>query len=101
MQDQNVQKDAMNNLIAQFATLIGDGRSLVDALSTTARAQKDERLKQVLLEIQVQVNSMRLSEAFAQYPDVFEERFIAAIRRAEGTGALDDELKRYVAVQGQ
>ena len=65
----------------------------IDEAVLVLRDQADGRFRRVLSDVLKTVQTGRpLSDAFADYPAVFSELFIAAIRAGESSGTLEESL---------
>jgi len=80
----------------QFGESLEQGISLVDSLLTLAQQQSNGSMKQVILEVREKVlKGFPLSWAMAEHPDVFDNNYIAMVRRGEKAGQLDLVLKEF------
>ena len=83
----------------QFATMIGAGVSVVQALVTLEEQTDDKYLAEVLADVRSDVEGgVILSKALARHPKVFNRLFVAMVEAGESSGTLDLVLDR-VAVQ--
>lgn len=79
----------------QFATLIGAGLPLVASLRTVADQTENKAFKSIIEEILASVEGgSTLTDAFAKYPDVFDNTYISLLRAGETGGTLDESLRR-------
>ncbi len=79
----------------QFSTMIDAGVSLVRALDVLGEQTQNPKLKRILKEIQVEVESGgQLSKAMQKYPKVFSNLFIGLVRAGEVGGVLEEALQR-------
>jgi type IV pilus assembly protein PilC len=79
----------------QFSTMIDAGVSLVRALDVLGEQTQNPKLKRILREIQVEVESgQTLSKSMQRYPKVFNNMFIGLIRAGEVGGVLEEALQR-------
>jgi type IV pilus assembly protein PilC len=79
----------------QFSTMIDAGVSLVRCLSVLQEQSPNPKLKQILADIQVEVESGNtLSRAMAKYPRVFSPLFIGLIKAGEVGGVIEESLQR-------
>jgi type IV pilus assembly protein PilC len=79
----------------QFSTMIDAGVSLVRALDVLGEQTQNPKLKRIIKEIQVEVESgQTLSKSMAKYPKVFSNLFIGLIRAGEVGGVLEEALQR-------
>ena len=83
----------------QFATMIGAGVSVVQALVTLEEQTDDKYLAEVIADVRSDVEGgVILSRALARHPKVFNRLFVAMVEAGESSGTLDTVLDR-VAVQ--
>lgn len=83
----------------QLSILINAKIPLVDALRTLTRQTANKYLKEILAKVADEVEGgVKLSEAFAHYPKVFNNFFVQMIRSGETIGKLDEVLN-YLADQ--
>jgi type IV pilus assembly protein PilC len=79
----------------QFATMIDAGVSLVRCLAVLEEQTGSARLRQIIREIQVSVESGEtLSRAVSRWPNIFSNLFVGLIRAGEVGGVLDEALNR-------
>src|SRR5579872_3611334 len=79
----------------QFSTMIDAGVSLVRALDVLGEQTQNPKLKRILKEIQVEVESgQTLSKSMQKYPKVFSNLFIGLVRAGEVGGVLEESLQR-------
>jgi type IV pilus assembly protein PilC len=79
----------------QFSTMIDAGVSLVRALDVLGEQTQNPKLKRILKEIQVEVESgQTLSKSMQKYPKVFSNLFVGLIRAGEVGGVLEEALQR-------
>jgi type IV pilus assembly protein PilC len=79
----------------QFSTMIDAGVSLVRALDVLGEQTQNPKLKRILKEIQVEVESgQTLSKSMQKYPKVFSNLFIGLVRAGEVGGVLEEALQR-------
>src|SRR5438477_8813084 len=79
----------------QFSTMIDAGVSLVRALDVLGEQTQNPKLKRILKEIQVEVESgQTLSKSMQKYPKVFNNLFIGLVRAGEVGGVLEESLQR-------
>lgn len=84
----------------QFATLIGAGLPLSQALRMVADQTDDKPMKAVIEDILAQVEGGKtLHDAFARHPDVFNRVYLSLIAAGEASGTLDVSLKRLADQQ--
>jgi len=83
----------------QFATMIGAGVSVVQALVTLEEQTDDKYLADVIADVRSDVEGgIILSKALARHPKVFNRLFVAMVEAGESSGTLDTVLDR-VATQ--
>jgi len=79
----------------QFATMIDAGVSLVRCLAVLEEQTGSARLRQIIREIQVSVESGEtLSRAVSRWPHIFSNLFVGLVRAGEVGGVLDEALNR-------
>lgn len=82
-------------LTRQLATLIGAGQPVEKALAAIAKQQQKRKLKHLVLGLRGQVlEGHSLSQAFAQYPLIFDRLFVATVQAGEQSGLLDQVLEQ-------
>jgi type IV pilus assembly protein PilC len=94
-----VKPKALQIFARQFATMIGAGVSVVQALVTLEQQTEDKYLAEVIADVRSEVEGgVVLSKALARHPKVFNRRFVAMVEAGESSGTLDTVLDR-VATQ--
>ena len=79
----------------QFSTMIDAGVSLVRALDVLGEQTQNPKLKRIIGDIQVEVESGNtLSKAMGKFPRVFSNLFVGLIRAGEVGGVLEEALQR-------
>ncbi len=79
----------------QFSTMIDAGVSLVRALDVLGEQTSNPKLKRMILDIQVEVESgQTLSRAMGKYPKTFNNLFIGLVKAGEVGGVLEESLQR-------
>jgi len=79
----------------QFATMIGAGVSVVQALVTLEEQTDDKYLAEVIADVRSDVEGgVILSRALARHPKVFNRLFVAMVEAGESSGTLDTVLDR-------
>ncbi len=74
----------------QFSTLISSGMSLLESLIVLERQTANLKLKKIISEIRVYVESGHsLSESMENHPKVFSRLYVSLIRAGEAGGVLD------------
>jgi len=73
----------------QLSLLLRSGIPLVDALKIIAKSEKNERLKEALLDSASTVSEgIRFSDSLAKYPNIFEPMYVNLIKASEHIGKL-------------
>jgi type IV pilus assembly protein PilC len=94
-----VKPKALQVFARQFATMIGAGVSVVQALVTLEEQTDDKYLAEVIADVRSDVEGgVILSKALARHPKVFNRLFVAMVEAGESSGTLDTVLDR-VALQ--
>ena len=84
----------------QFATLIGAGLPLAQALRTVSEQTENKKMRSVVDDILASVESgSSLKDAFSKFPDVFDKVYLALIAAGEMSGRLDESLRRVATQQ--
>ena len=84
----------------QFATLIGAGLPLAQALRTVSDQTENKKMRSVVDDILASVESgSSLKDAFSKFPDVFDKVYLALIAAGEMSGTLDESLRRVATQQ--
>jgi type IV pilus assembly protein PilC len=84
----------------QLATMINAGLPLAQSLNTVEEQTPNRALKQIVGGVVGDINGgMSLADAFAKYPKVFNQVFIALVRAGETSGTLDKSLERLADQQ--
>lgn len=79
----------------QFSTMIDAGVSLVRCLSVLQEQTPNPKLKRIIADIQVEVESGNtLSRAMQKYPRVFSPLFIGLVKAGEVGGVIEESLQR-------
>lgn len=79
----------------QFSTMISAGVPLARGLTTLQDSPSTPYFKSVLVSITKDVEGgAQLADAFAKFPNVFDEVFVNMVRAGEEGGILDEILKR-------
>ena len=79
----------------QFSTMVDAGVSLVRSLDVLGEQTQSPKLKRIIREIQVEVESgQTLSKSMAKYPKVFSNLFVGLVRAGEVGGVLEEALQR-------
>ena len=70
----------------QFSSLIDGGQSIVRSLLALAQQQEDPRFQEALAQVRLDVEQgATLSAAMARYPEFFNEPYIQAVEKGEGS----------------
>ncbi|MFA5076466.1 MAG: type II secretion system F family protein [Patescibacteria group bacterium] len=86
-------------LSRRFSILVTSNLPMVGVLQTLSRQTQNQRLKMVLSKVADKVEGgARLSEALAEFPDIFDSFYINLVRTGERVGKLDEVLE-YLADQ--
>ena len=84
----------------QFATLIGAGLPLSNALRTLVDQTESKSMRRVIEDILSQVEAGKtLMEACSKHPEVFNKVYLSLIQAGEASGTLDLALKRLADQQ--
>ena len=84
----------------QFATLIGAGLPLAQALRTVSEQTENKKMRSVVDDILASVESgSSLKDAFSKFPDVFDKVYLALVAAGEMSGTLDESLRRVATQQ--
>lgn len=87
------------NFTRQFATLVGAGLPIAQALRTVSEQTQNKAMKSIVEEILAEIEAGHaLGDAFAKHPEVFSNVYLSLVRAGEVSGTLDDSLKR-IAMQ--
>jgi type IV pilus assembly protein PilC len=79
----------------QLSTMISAGVPLARGLATLQESPSSPYFREVLSKVTKDVEGgTQLGEAFAKYPDVFDEVFVNMVKAGEEGGILDEILKR-------
>jgi type IV pilus assembly protein PilC len=79
----------------QFSTMVNAGLSLVRALDILEKQADDKKLKEIIRDIRLRVESgASLADSFAQHPQTFSDLFINLTHAGEVGGVLDETLSR-------
>ncbi len=98
---EKIRKDLSENMTTsekilfttQLSSMIKAGLPLVDALSTFIDQQHNKGSAAIITSIIQDVESgIKLSEALAKFPKVFDKTYLAVVSAGEGSGTLDESL---------
>ena len=79
----------------QFATLIGAGLPLSNALRTLVEQTQSKPMRMVIEDVLSMIEAGKsLFEACSKHPDVFDQVYLSLIQAGEASGTLDLALKR-------
>jgi len=79
----------------QFSTMISAGVPLSRGLATLQESPSNPYFRKVLSDINKEIEGgASLADAFAKYPNVFDDVYVNMVRAGEEGGILDDILKR-------
>jgi type IV pilus assembly protein PilC len=79
----------------QFSTMISAGVPLSRGLATLQESPSDPYFRSVLASVSKDVEGgVQLADAFAKFPNVFDDVFVNMVRAGEEGGILDEILKR-------
>lgn len=83
------------NFTRQFATLIGAGIPLSEALRTVSQQTENKSMRAVVEDITTAIDAGEpLAQSMARYPKVFNHVYIELIKAGELSGTLDKALMR-------
>lgn len=83
------------NFTRQFATLVGAGLPIAQALRTVSEQTDNKSMKAIIEEILADIEAGHaLSSAFQKHPDVFNKVYLSLIKAGETSGTLDQSLRR-------
>jgi len=81
----------------ELLALLGAGIPLVEVLETMAEKETRTETRKVMARLADALYEGRaLSQALAEFPDIFPTLYVATVRAAERTGDLSEALRRYV-----
>lgn len=84
----------------QLATLVGAGLPLSTSLHMIGEQAEDKPTKTIAEEISAQIEAGKtLHDAFAKFPDVFNNVYLSLIAAGEASGTLDVSLRRLAEQQ--
>jgi len=82
-------------MTSQISIMIETGINLSTALSGIASQEKNESLKNLLLDLKSDIDSGEdFSAALSKYPRYFDQTYIALVRASEKTGLMGEMLDR-------
>jgi type IV pilus assembly protein PilC len=81
----------------EMASLLKAGLPLVQALDLMLERRRDDRFRQVLADIRDRVKAgEELSDAFADYGDLFPRLYPATLKAGERSGELERVIRRFI-----
>ena len=93
-----VKRAELISFTVHLATVIGAGVPLLQGLEDMIGETENPRFSRVIRNLRQSIeDGSSISDAFAQYPEVFSELYIAVLRSGEATGRIDEVLKEIVA----
>lgn len=79
----------------QMADLLGSGIALVKALTIMAKQTPNERLRQIITQINTDVQGgATFADALGSHPSLFSKLYVAMVRSGEAGGNLDEVLQK-------
>lgn len=96
-----VKSDQLVMFTRQLSAMVGAGVPLLRALSALSEhVAESPVLKNILTKVIADVEGgMTLGDAFAKYPNTFNDVYVNMVRAGEAAGILDDILKRLAIQQ--
>jgi type IV pilus assembly protein PilC len=92
----SVTVESINRMSSDFAAMLRSGRPLSLSLLQIANTQRDEQLRDILLQVRHDIlNGMPLSQAMARHPGAFDRNYLMMVRHGETAGNLDEMLAEY------
>ncbi len=77
----------------QLSLLLRSGITLVEAINIIAKSEKNEGLREALLDSASKVSEgMRFSESLARFPNIFDSMYVNLIKASENIGRLSAVL---------
>lgn len=84
----------------QLSTLVKAGLPITQALNTATEQVNNTQFKSTLRKVATSVEGgVSLSEAFAQFPKLFDHIFVSLVNAGEQSGTLDQTLQRLADQQ--
>jgi MSHA biogenesis protein MshG len=87
----------------QMYSLVRSGVPINQAMNSLAASTKNERLKEVLRDLEVSLNSgINMTTAMGKHPDVFDELYVSMVRVGENSGQLEtafQQLGKYLELE--
>lgn len=79
----------------QMADLLGSGIALVKALTIMAKQMPNERLREIINQINTDVQGgATFADALGSHPSLFSKLYVAMVRSGEAGGNLDEVLQK-------
>lgn len=98
-----ISQDELQIFCRQMETLLRAGIPILIAVTRLAETARNKKLKEALNQILIILNQGRsLSQALAQFPDIFSDFFINLVKVGENTGHLDQvfqHLSEYIELE--
>ena len=89
-----VKADELVMVTRNMGSMLVAGLPLTRALSVIERQSTNPRLKGILIDIQARINKgNQFHEALAEYPETFDDLYVAMIKAGEESGSLADALQ--------
>ena len=86
----------------ELVALLEAGLSLVESIETLGEKEASPAVRRTLNQVMVRLREgQTLGAALAEHPQSFPTLYVATVRAAERTGALQEALTRYIAYQQQ
>jgi type IV pilus assembly protein PilC len=91
----SVKLEEVLNFSRQLSAFLRAGVPILDSLGVVAEENASKKMQEVITDLQRRLRAgSSFGDAIAQHPKVFPGYYIAVVRAAELTGALDDALER-------
>lgn len=86
----------------ELTTLLNAGLALIDALESLAEKESAPQARRILNDlVRLLYEGKSLSQALAQFPEVFPSLYVALVQSSEKTGAVGEALGRYVSYRSR